>query len=351
MTEQKTAGYFDQKRNCPMYEGDVYVLPYSEPEFFKIVKEENSGFRVQQVGTQNKYLLSEFGKKLVEEGQFIGNEIENVHTIDDYLKTKNVVKEAVAEVLTDEQPAPAVQELLDKEENTSEVSTTEAPEENKEGEAENVEQICSTDSDGTDAELSNTADANSTISVGTEPKGNEPAKPAETNEQEISDKPNLPAETKSNVIIEKAAPSQIEVIANTADEKQALLRVKLLEKHITENSAEIITLQEKVEYHKDLASTLEYEPFIKLKNLVSEALHTNVDDENIKGIKERTKDFESIVNIQNLLKEHERLAAKYEQDIADLKDEISKFETEKAELNEKIDTFAAQTKLPLTDAE
>lgn len=360
MTDKKTAGYFDQKRNCPMYEGDVYVLPFEDPCFFKIVKPETEGFRVRQVGTANEFALSEIGKRFVVEGKFIGNEFENPHTIDEYLAECNAASEteyaeaAASETSElDEKIATVEQaneELKEANEELKENIETmfDAPEEKRE---EENEQICSTDSDVTNAELQENTDEGSTAGDGTNPEGNEPAeddnKPTEEPETGAV---SAEATTGTNVIVEVAEGGVPEVIANTAEEKQALLRVKLLNKHIDENKAQIITLEEKVEYHSHLASTLTYEPFIKLKNLVSEALHTNVDDENIKGIKERTKDFESIVNIQNLLKEHQRAADKAENDIADLEDEITKFEDEIAELNSKIDTFARQQKLPLDSA-
>lgn len=356
MTEKKTAGYFDQKRNCPMYEGDVYVLPFEDPEFFKIVKPETEGFRVRQVGTSEEFALSEIGRRFVEEGRFIGNEFENPHTIDDYIAEKKASSEETAVSSIEEKIAAvenANEELKECNETLKENIETmfeakETSEEQKEGEHE---QLCSTNSDATNATTQDSIDESNTTGNGTDLEGNEtevdnkPTK-AETETGAVS----AEATTGKNVIVEVAQEGIPEVIANTAEEKQALLRVKLLNKHIDENKAQIITLEDKVEYHSHLASTLTYEPFIKLKNLVSEALHTNVDDENIKGIKERTKDFESIVNIQNLLKEHQRAADKAEQDIADLEDEITKFEDEIAELNSKIDTFARQQKLPLDSA-
>lgn len=359
MTEKKTAGYFDQKRNCPMYEGDVYVLPFEEPEFFKIVKPETEGFRVRQVGTSNEFALSEIGRRFVEEGKFIGNEFENPHTIDDYIAEKKASSEGTAASSIEEKieaVEKANEELKESNETLKENIETmfeakEASEETKEGEHE---PLCSTDSDATNATTQDNIDESSTIGNGTDPEGNETETEAEANnkptEETEAGAVSAEATTGKNVIVEVAQGGIPEVIANTAEEKQALLRVKLLNKHIDENKAQIITLEDKVEYHSHLASTLTYEPFIKLKNLVPEALHTNVDDENIKGIKERTKDFESIVNIQNLLKEHQRAADKAENDIADLEDEITKFEDEIAELNSKIDTFARQQKLPLDSA-
>jgi len=357
-TETKTAGYFDQKRNCPMYVGDVYVLPFEDPEFFKIVKKETEGIKVNQVGTANVFALSEIGKRFVEEGKFIGNEFENPHTIDAYLAECNAASEAEYAEATatktseiDEKIAAVEQANEELKEANAELKENietmfdAASEEKRE---EENEQICSTDSDVTNVELQENTDEGSTDSDGTNPEGNEPAeddnKPTEESETGAV---SAEATTGKNVIVETASKAVPEVIANTADEKAALLRVKLLNKHIDENNAQIIQLQDKVEYHSQLASTLTYEPFVKLKSLVSEALHSNVDDENVKGIKERTKDFESIINIQNLLKDHQRAADKAENDIADLEDEIAKFEEEIASLNEKIDTFARQTKLNL----
>lgn len=354
MTEKKTAGYFDQKRNCPMYEGDVYVLPFEDPEFFKIVKPETEGFRVRQVGTSNEFALSEIGRRFVEEGKFIGNEFENPHTIDDYIAEQKTASEEPAAASSLEEKIAAVEKANEEpqecnetlKENIETMFEAKTSEEQKEGENE---QICSISSDDANAELQNNTDESSTAGDGTDTEGNETESEVcnEPTEETEAGAVSAEATTGKNVIVEVAKDGIPEVIANTAEEKQALLRVKLLNKHIDENKAQIITLEEKVEYHSHLASTLTYEPFIKLKNLVSEALHTNVDDENIKGIKERTKDFESIVNIQNLLKDHQRAADKAEQDIADLEDEVAKFEDEIAELNSKIDTFARQQKLPL----
>lgn len=392
-TEQKTAGYFDAKRQSPMYLGDVYVLPFENPEFFKIVKPENEGFKVVQVGTTNSYALCDIGKRLVEEGKFIGNEGLNPHTIDEYIEIQKANEEA-AEVVThddvinaeiEEEHAEAAKAsenevlfpntpLSDTPEGVqAETSTVEAEQETsgtaeegtatanseaveavsetneKEGEKEGEnEQLCSTDSDGTNAGIQKNTDESSTKQNGTDTDRSAKTKPAADNKP--TEEKSETGATGKNVIVETAAKPVPEVIANTADEKNALLRVKLLNKHIDENNAQIIQLQDKIEYHSQLASTLTYEPFVKLKNLVSEALHSNVDDENVKGIKERTKDFESIINIQNLLKDHQRQADKAEQDIADLEDEISKFEEEIAVLNEKIDMFARQTKLPLDSA-
>lgn len=341
-----------------MYEGDVYVLPFEDPEFFKIVKPETEGFRVRQVGTSNEFALSEIGRRFVEEGKFIGNEFENPHTIDDYIAEKKAASEKTATSSIEEKieaVEKANEELKESNETLKENIETmfeaqEASEETKEGEHE---PLCSTDSDATNATTQNNIDESSTVGNGTDPEGNETETEADnkpTESEAETGAVSAEATTGKNVIVEVAQGGIPEVIANTAEEKQALLRVKLLNKHIDENKAQIITLEDKVEYHSHLASTLTYEPFIKLKNLVSEALHTNVDDENIKGIKERTKDFESIVNIQNLLKEHQRAADKAENDIADLEDEITKFEDEIAELNSKIDTFARQQKLPLDSA-
>ena len=136
-----------------------------------------------------------------------------------------------------------------------------------------------------------------------------------------------------------------EVIANTAEEKKALLRIQTIKRCISSNYDKIAELENTVDYHRDLASTLDYEPFVKLKDIVSEALHSNVDAENLKGLKDNTKNFESIINIQNLLKEHSKKADDAEYDISKLKNEIDDLEKEQAEIEEKIDKFARQTRL------
>lgn len=149
----------------------------------------------------------------------------------------------------------------------------------------------------------------------------------------------------SNVIVETAKSAVPEVIANTAEEKKALLRIQTIKRCISSNYDKIAELENTVDYHRDLASTLDYEPFVKLKDIVSEALHSNVDAENLKGLKDNTKNFESIINIQNLLKEHSKKADDAEYDISKLKNEIDDLEKEQAEIEEKIDKFARQTRL------
>lgn len=393
--KQKSAGYFDSVRNCPMYVGDVYYNKKEELPYYKIIDNISMGISVHHNGTTEVTPIARFGAKLVQM-DFIGNSFENENVIEGHKAsletaqepvmfanapisdaTENVSEEVeVVEEALQSEPIEATETIETESEEDSETTpeaieekiaaVEQANEELKESNEklkENIatmfetpseekdeehEQICSTDSNVTAAENGTSTDELQEDGTGSDSSTNS-EEPAET----IDDKPteeravSAEATTGKNVIVEVAKEAIPEVIANTKDEKNAIMRKKFLKNLINKNHSEIITLQEKVEYNNNLASTLDFEPFVKLKHIVTEAIHSNVDDENIKGIKDRTKDFESIVNIQNLLKEYKQKALDAEQHIADLEDEISKFEDELAELEAKIDTFARQEKLPL----
>ena len=230
-------------------------------------------------------------------------------------------------------------------ESKAEKITTETVEQNAEKAGEN-EPICGTDSNDMDAELQADTNKSSTDRDGTEAEGN--AEPSNQPDETPKEEGAVSAEAttgNSNVIIETAKSAVPEVIANTAEEKKALLRIQTIKRCISSNYDKIAELENTVDYHRDLASTLDYEPFVKLKDIVSEALHSNVDAENLKGLKDNTKNFESIINIQNLLKEHSKKADDAEYDISKLKNEIDDLEKEQAEIEEKIDKFARQTRL------
>ncbi len=361
--KQKSAGYFDSVRNCPMYVGDVYYNKKEELPYYKIIDNISMGISVHHNGTTEVTPIARFGANLVQM-DFIGNSFENENVIEEHKASLETPQEPVMFANTPisdttENISEEV-EMVEETQQTEPIETTEtietkgeeisdtAPEAPSEEKDEEHEQICSTDSDVTATENGTSTDELQEAGTGNDSSTNseEPAKTTDdkpTEEGAVSDE----ATTGKNVIVEVAKEAIPEVIANTKDEKNAIMRKKFLKNLINKNHSEIITLQEKVEYNNNLASTLDFEPFVKLKYIVTEAIHSNVDDENIKGIKDRTKDFESIVNIQNLLKEYKQKALDAEQHIADLEDEISKFEDELAELEAKIDTFARQEKLPL----
>lgn len=351
MTEnKKSAGYFDSNRNCPMYEGDVYFKEgYIEP-YFRIVKTEEKGFLVHHIGSTETFALSSMGAELVQ-ATYIGNQIDNPNVVAEHkaaleaAKNQPVCEIVEADAATARTPKEIEEQInaeaeakMEEEQVENDIAAASEPEE-MEGENE---QDGSNSSDVTDAKNEPNTDEIQTDGTGTDNEADAAEQPAEA----ADDKP----AKKSNVIVEVAKEAVPEVIANTKEEKNAVQRRNFVANLIKKNKAEIEKLEEKAEYHNELASTLDFEPFVKLKNLVREDLHTKVDDENVKGIKERTKDFESIVNIQNLLKDHRQKAADAENHIADLEDEISKFEDEIAELEAKIDTFARQQKLNLDAA-
>lgn len=348
MTERKSAGYFDSVRNCPIYEGDVYYDKGVINPYFRVVLSEEKGFVVHHVGSTETYKLSDEGALLIKR-QYIGNEIDNPNLIKEFEEIPDSLKQYTEPEETEE---PIEETSVEKAIKTVEQANEELKESNEklkeniemfepEEKEEEHEPLCSTDTD-----VTTTENAENTVELQNNATGTDTSTISEEPAEKTDDKPTEEVNVK-NVIVEVAQDAVPEIIANTKDEKNALLRKRFITTQIDKNNAEILQLRGKVEYHSELASTLDFEPFVKLKNLVCEDLHTKVDDENIKGIKERTKDFESIVNIQNLLKDHKDLANKAENQICDLEEENSKFEDELAELEEKIDTFARQNKLPL----
>ena len=376
--KQKSAGYFDSIRNCPVYEGDVYFDEGLFEPYFRVVNTVEKGFVVHHVGSTETFALSSEGALLIQR-QYIGNELENPNVIAEHKASLEEPKEPASEenatVEETEQQTTAEETTEEKVAEIAETPTTvethiaaveQANDELKESnaqlkeavetmfdapstekESEN-EQICSTNSDVTTTENAENTNELQDNGTGTDNAANSEEKPAAgTSDKPIERTVSAEATTGKNVIVEVAKDAVPEIIANTKDEKNAVLRKKFITKLICTNQDEIAELEEVAAKHTELAQTLDYKPFIKLKDLVAEALHTNVDNENLKGIKERTKDFESIVNIQGLLKQHQQKAEEAEYKICDLKNEISKFEDELADLEAKIDTFARQQKLAL----
>lgn len=257
--------------------------------------------------------------------------------------------EEMQEVIASNDKAEEISNISETAETTSKeyeigentIETTEKSAE-KAGENELISEL-----DDISATLQANTNEGSTSGNGTETEGDaeQPSNQPDTNTKEEGAVSAEATTGNSNVIVETAKSAVPEVIANTAEEKKALLRVQTIKRVITANYDKISELENTVDYHRNLASTLDYEPFVKLKDIVSEALHSNVDAENLKGLKDNTKNFESIINIQNLLKEHSKKADDAEYDITKLKNEINDLEKEQAEIEEKIEKFARQTRL------
>ena len=398
MTDKKAAGYFDSVRQCPVYEGDVYYEKGTLNPYYRVVKTMEKGFVVHHVGSTETFPLSTEGQFLIKR-QYIGNEIDNPNVIKEFEAIPDSLKQyaeadtpeaeteevAVAIAAANaEASSSAVEETeevvfantplsdalegisgevetVEASENKEEIQTTvekqtEISEEEIQAENSEIvepaneekgndnEQICSTNSEEP-ADITEPVPCDTAAETNNdEPQQEEAGTDNAENSAEADDKP------KSNVMVEVAKAAVPEVIANTEEEKKAILRVKTIKNCLSKNNDKIAEFKEKVEYHKNLASTLDFEPFVKLRNIVSEDLHTNVDEENLKGIKDRTKDFESIYNIQNLLKNHRRKAEELQTEICWLEEENLKLEEEKAEVEAKIDTFARQTKLALETA-
>lgn len=345
--EKRSAGYFDNVRNCPMYEGDVYYDATLIEPYFRIVHSEEKGFIVHHVGSTETFAICDEGALLIQR-QYIGNEKEN----------PDVIKEHKASLVAGvpiQQTSEPVETVEETKQEAPEEATEKECDATPEEKSEPIEEVAETEKSAVEEKIAVVEQANNELKeVNEQLKENietmfdAPSKEAEPANEEITEKAETEEKaTNKNVIVEVAKEAVPEIIANTKDEKNAVMRKRFLTNLISKNKDKIADLEVKVDYHTELSQTLDYKPFVKLKEVVTEALHTNVDDENLKGIKERTKDFESILNIQGLLKQHQQKAKEAEYEITDLEDEISKFQDELDELEAKIDTFARQNKLPL----
>ena len=339
--EKRSAGYFDNVRNCPMYEGDVYYDATLIEPYFRIVHSEEKGFIVHHVGSTETFAICDEGALLIQR-QYIGNEKEN----------PDVIKEHKASLVAGvpfQQTSEPVETVEEQKQEAPEEATEKECDATPEEKSELIEEVAETEKSAVEEQANNELkEVNEQLKENVETMFDAPSKEAEPANEEITEKAETEEKaTNKNVIVEVAKEAVPEIIANTKDEKNAVMRKRFLTNLISKNMDKIADLEVKVDYHTELSQTLDYKPFVKLKEVVTEALHTNVDDENLKGIKERTKDFESILNIQGLLKQHQQKAKEAEYEITDLEDEISKFQDELDELEAKIDTFARQNKLPL----
>lgn len=339
--EKRSAGYFDNVRNCPMYEGDVYYDATLIEPYFRIVHSEEKGFIVHHVGSTETFAICDEGALLIQR-QYIGNEKENP----DVIKEHKASLVAGVPIQKTSEPVETVEE---QKQEAPEEATEKECDATPEEKSEPIEEVAETEKSAVEEQANNELkEVNEQLKENVETMFDAPSKEAEPANEEITEKAETEEKaTNKNVIVEVAKEAVPEIIANTKDEKNAVMRKRFLTNLISKNRDKIADLEVKVAYHTELSQTLDYKPFVKLKEVVTEALHTNVDDENLKGIKERTKDFESILNIQGLLKQHQQKAKEAEFEITDLEDEISKFQDELDELEAKIDTFARQNKLPL----
>ena len=114
--KQKSAGYFDSIRNCPVYEGDVYFDEGLFEPYFRVVNTVEKGFVVHHVGSTETFALSSEGALLIQR-QYIGNELENPNVIAEHKSSLEEPKE------------PASEENATVEETEQQTTTEEAAEE------------------------------------------------------------------------------------------------------------------------------------------------------------------------------------------------------------------------------
>ena len=92
--KQKSAGYFDSVRNCPMYVGDVYYNKKEELPYYKIIDNISMGISVHHNGTTEVTPIARFGANLVQM-DFIGNSFENENVIEEHKASLETPQEPV----------------------------------------------------------------------------------------------------------------------------------------------------------------------------------------------------------------------------------------------------------------
>lgn len=128
--------------------------------------------------------------------------------------------------------------------------------------------------------------------------------------------------------------SQVEIIADTKEEKKLLSEKIALEKSIKEEQEKNIVLEKEAEKFDKLVSTMDSEAFIELKNLVNEGLKSYIDRGDCKEAQKKFNNFKSICQMEDLLTEYRELANENRQnviannqDIERMKDKIDEIES------------------------
>lgn len=148
--------------------------------------------------------------------------------------------------------------------------------------------------------------------------------------------------------IEKEQTVESEIKAEPVDDEKKFVNQKeSFLNDIKELEEKNVVLEKEAEKFDNLASTMNAEPFIELKSLVKESIKTYTDREDIKELKTKIKNFESISQMEDLLIEYKNLAAENRSNIEVNKNEIERYKEKIEELDSKIKNF--QTKLDLGD--
>lgn len=134
-----------------------------------------------------------------------------------------------------------------------------------------------------------------------------------------------------------------EVIASTKEEKSLLDEKKELQEKIKELMKKNEELETEAERFDRLTTTIEYEPFVELKTMVSRAIQDKAKNFEFKACDKPLKNGKSIEDLIAMLQEYQDLAEQNRTNIELNNEDISKIEDKIAEIDSKLN----QTKLPL----
>lgn len=144
-------------------------------------------------------------------------------------------------------------------------------------------------------------------------------------------------ETDTNEEQEEKNPP--EVVAETKEEKRLLVEKNANIKAIEELKEKNQSLEKEIERFDHLSSTLEYQPFLELKSIVSSALQEFAKRQKIKECKKQLKNYEAINSMEELLIEFKEKADEYRLNIKSNETDISRYEDKIAEIDEKLHFF------------
>ncbi len=128
----------------------------------------------------------------------------------------------------------------------------------------------------------------------------------------------------------------LELVADTKEEKMMLSEKVAIENSIKECTEKNMVLEKEAEKFEHLASTINSEPFIELKQMIKEAIKTYTDKEDVKEMKKKVKNFDAISEMENLLVEYKELAEENRQNIIANQQDIERMKNKIDEINSKL---------------
>lgn len=333
MTEKISAGYFDTNRQSPIYTGDVYREDGCICPYHKVYKDDEKGFMIEHVGSNEKFLFQSGVKSLLNY-HYMGN-IYDTPSLESEIKANTVgyqeINKATEETVGAE-ISEDVKEFL--EGNTDELPEgteviSEAEAEELEKQAKEIEETVETTTETETEPESDTVETQSEETVEeTEPE----ADAVVSTEATTGEK-----EEKSNVV-----PL---VVASSKEEKDLLEKKNDYKNHIEKLKRKNDELETEAVKFDNLASVLTFEPFVELKMLVSSAVQDYAKKQEIKDCKKHLKNYEAIDSMEKLLYDYKELAEKNRANIELNNKDIDNYEIKLTEIEDKLKNL--QRQLPL----